>query len=137
MLRPCIMLLLLLMYVSCVEQTLNDLDHASADELELMSREMQKIELSSMAADAEDLKAELSNTATTVERRIEAAARIQEIYLTIKLEIYKSAFSESVRMVIGNMDKLAQKSCADMGVHLDQPEDKYIVENCKKALTMV
>lgn len=137
MLKPCLMLMLCMVYVICDEHTLPDPSHASTDELELMSREMRKRELSKMAADAEDLKVELASPSTSIERRVEAAAKMEKIYNTIRLELYKSAFSESLRMILANTNKLAQKSCSDMGVHLDQPKDKYVVENCKRALTMV
>lgn len=137
MAKTCALLLVLVAAALATEQSLPDPAHASSDELELLSREMRKRDLSKMASDAENLKAELASPSTSIDRRIEAADKMKKIYETLKFELYKSAFSESVRMIIGNSDILARKSCSDMGVHLDKHEDKYVVENCKKALRMV
>ena len=107
------------------------------DELELMSQELRKRELAQMALDAENLKIDLLSPRTTPQRRVEAAAQIKKIYDTTRFELYKAAFKESIRMLGVSIDKLSSQSCGEMGVHQDNLEDKYLKENCKKAVKMV
>lgn len=119
------------------EADADPLMNPTEDELELMSQEMKKQELAQMIKDAEKLKVELSSPHTSPQRRVEAAAEFKKVYETTKFELYKASFKESLRMIGVSMDKLATTSCKEFGIHLDSEEDRFIRENCKKAIKMI
>ena len=135
--RTALAFLGVVLLVSALESETDPLLNPTDDELELMSQEMKKREISQMVQDAENLKIELNNPQTSAQRKVEAAAEFKKIYEATKFELYKTSFKESIRMIGVSMDKLAAKSCSEFGVHFDSQEDKYIRENCKKAIKMI
>lgn len=109
----------------------------TTEELEAMSKELQKEEMEKMMNDAEKFKMTLASPRSNATEKVEAAAKLKEFDTTTRLELYKTNFKEALRLVLENIDGKAAASCGDMGVHRFNIEDKYLKENCKRAVKMV
>lgn len=107
------------------------------EELEIMSKELQKEEMTQMMNDAEKYKIILASPRSNATEKVEAATKLKEFYETTRLELYKSNFKESLRQTLLAVDEKASHSCGDMGVHRFNIEDHWLKENCKRAVKMV